>query len=90
MNLIYCTMTLDNHADALDALLRVLPHVDGAVKYMDELRLSERTEANRAKNQAFYGMMPASISQTVRMVKGLRPLSPHGAPLSTAMRPGRP
>ncbi|KRA21390.1 discoidin domain-containing protein [Lysobacter sp. Root604] len=38
------------------------PHVLGAVKYMDELRLSERTEANRAKNPAFYGMMPASIS----------------------------
>ncbi|KRD80518.1 coagulation factor 5/8 type domain-containing protein [Lysobacter sp. Root983] len=38
------------------------PHVVGAVKYMDELRLSERTEANRAKNPAFYGMMPASIS----------------------------
>ncbi|WP_157489332.1 discoidin domain-containing protein [Lysobacter sp. Root916] len=38
------------------------PHVVGAVMYMDELRLSERTEANRAKNPAFYGMMPASIS----------------------------
>ena len=38
------------------------PHVVGAVKYMDQLRLSERTEANRARNRAFYGMMPASIS----------------------------
>lgn len=38
------------------------PHVVGAVGYMDELRLSERTEANRAVNPAFYGMMPASIS----------------------------
>ncbi|MHB8913126.1 MAG: discoidin domain-containing protein, partial [Lysobacter sp.] len=38
------------------------PHVVGAVQYMDELRLSERTEANRAANPAFYGMMPASIS----------------------------
>ena len=38
------------------------PHVAGAVNYMDELRLSERTEANRAKNPAFYGLMPASIS----------------------------
>ena len=38
------------------------PHVEGAVRYMDELRLSERTEANRAKNPAFYGLMPASIS----------------------------
>jgi len=45
------------------ALLEAMwPHVVGAVKYMDELRLSERTEANRAKNPAFFGMMPASIS----------------------------
>ena len=29
---------------------------------MEKLRLSERTEANRALNPAFYGMMPASIS----------------------------
>lgn len=38
------------------------PYVQGAVKYMDQLRLSERTEANRARDPAFYGMMPASIS----------------------------
>jgi hypothetical protein len=38
------------------------PNVQGAVRYMDQLRMSERTEANRAKNPAFYGMMPASIS----------------------------
>ncbi|MGJ7903265.1 discoidin domain-containing protein [Lysobacter sp. 1R34A] len=38
------------------------PHVEKAVAYMDELRLSERTPANRALNPAFYGMMPASIS----------------------------
>ena len=45
------------------ALLEAMwPHVAGAVKYMDELRLSERTEENRAKNPAFYGLMPASIS----------------------------
>ena len=45
------------------ALLEAMwPHVVGAVTYMDELRLSERTEANRAKNPAFYGLMPASIS----------------------------
>jgi hypothetical protein len=29
---------------------------------MEKLRLSERTEANRALNPAFYGMMPVSIS----------------------------
>lgn len=38
------------------------PHVVGAVAYMDKLRLSERTDANRARHPAFYGMMPASIS----------------------------
>ena len=38
------------------------PHVVGAVAYMDKLRLSERTDANRARDPAFYGMMPASIS----------------------------
>lgn len=45
-----------------DVLEAMWPHVAGAVKYMDELRLSERTPANRARNPAFYGMMPASIS----------------------------
>jgi hypothetical protein len=45
------------------ALLETLwPHVQGAVKYMDVLRASERTEENRAKDPAFYGLMPASIS----------------------------
>lgn len=43
-------------------LRRMWPHVQGAFDYMDVLRLSERTEANRAVNAAFYGMMPASIS----------------------------
>lgn len=43
-------------------LVRMWPHVVGAYEYMEKLRLSERTEANRAVNPAFYGMMPASIS----------------------------
>ncbi len=43
-------------------LARMWPHVLGAYNYMEKLRLSERTEANRALNPAFYGMMPASIS----------------------------
>lgn len=38
------------------------PHVRGAFDYMEVLRASERTEANRVRNPAFYGMMPASIS----------------------------
>jgi F5/8 type C domain/Carbohydrate binding domain (family 11) len=43
-------------------LARMWPHVLGAYTYMEKLRLSERTEANRAVNAAFFGMMPASIS----------------------------
>lgn len=47
-----------------EELLRKLwPRVTSAVEYMDKLRLSERTEANRSGDRrAFYGMMPASIS----------------------------
>jgi hypothetical protein len=43
-------------------LAQLWPHALATVKYMDMLRLSERTEANRAVDPAFYGMMPASIS----------------------------
>lgn len=46
-----------------DAFLEAMwPHVIGAFHYMEQLRASERTEENRARNPAFYGMMPASIS----------------------------
>jgi hypothetical protein len=38
------------------------PNAVKAVAYMDQLRASERTDANRAKDPAFFGMMPASIS----------------------------
>ncbi|KAF1717751.1 coagulation factor 5/8 type domain-containing protein [Pseudoxanthomonas yeongjuensis] len=43
-------------------LRKMWPHVLGAWTYMEKLRQRERTEANRALNPAFYGMMPASIS----------------------------
>ena len=43
-------------------LEKMWPHVLGAFEYMEKLRLSERTEANRARNPAFYGLMPVSIS----------------------------
>ena len=43
-------------------LERMWPHVEAAYGYMEQLRLSERTAANRRRNRAFYGMMPASIS----------------------------
>ncbi|MGH8025118.1 MAG: discoidin domain-containing protein, partial [Pseudoxanthomonas sp.] len=45
-----------------EMLAGMWPHVLGAYEYMEKLRLSERTEANRAVNPAFYGMMPVSIS----------------------------
>ncbi|MBN8223720.1 MAG: discoidin domain-containing protein [Xanthomonadales bacterium] len=45
-----------------DFLERMWPHVAGAFAYMEELRASERTEENRERDPAFYGMMPASIS----------------------------
>ncbi|MCG8276639.1 discoidin domain-containing protein [Stenotrophomonas sp. NLF4-10] len=46
-----------------DAFLqRMWPHVQGAWRYMEKLRLDERTEENHARNPGFYGMMPASIS----------------------------
>ena len=43
-------------------LAAMWPHVRGAFEYMEQLRLSERTDVNRKLNPAFYGMMPASIS----------------------------
>jgi hypothetical protein len=36
------------------------PHVDKATRYMDELRASERSEANRGSEK--YGLLPPSIS----------------------------
>ncbi|MEO6688940.1 MAG: coagulation factor 5/8 type domain-containing protein, partial [Dokdonella sp.] len=39
------------------------PHIDAAVRYMDTLRASERTAANRVpERESFFGLMPASIS----------------------------
>ncbi|WP_040673563.1 hypothetical protein [Rhodanobacter spathiphylli] len=41
-------------------LLRLWPHIERTVAYVDALRASERTPANRGT--ALYGLMPASIS----------------------------
>lgn len=43
-------------------LERMWPHVLAAWTYMESLSLGERTAANRARDPAFHGMMPASIS----------------------------
>lgn len=60
--LVYAVAELYRYTGDRELLEAMWPHVVGAVKYMDELRLGERTEANQASNPAFYGMMPASIS----------------------------
>src|SRR3546814_19981860 len=39
-------------------LAKMWPHVLGAFESMEKLRLSERTEENRALKPEFYGMMP--------------------------------
>ena len=44
-------------------LRRYWPNVQAAVRYMDTLRAGERSAANRVpERDAFYGLMPASIS----------------------------
>lgn len=47
-----------------EALLeRMWPHVEGAIRYMDALRSSERAEANLSEERRpQYGLMPPSIS----------------------------
>jgi hypothetical protein len=51
------------YTNDIEMLRTLWPRVVKAVAYMDKLRLSERTEANRAgERRAFYGLMPASIS----------------------------
>lgn len=46
-----------------ELLRKMWPRVVNAVAFMDKLRQSERTEANKqGDRRAFYGLMPASIS----------------------------
>jgi hypothetical protein len=46
-----------------ELLQQMWPRVVKAVAYMDQLRMSERIDANReGARRAFYGLMPASIS----------------------------
>ncbi|MBP6749285.1 MAG: discoidin domain-containing protein, partial [Xanthomonadaceae bacterium] len=60
--LIFAIADYARHTGDEAFLRRMWPHVRGAFDYMEVLRASERTEANRALNPAFYGMMPVSIS----------------------------
>ncbi len=51
------------YTDDAALLHQLWPRVRKAVAYMDQLRLSERTELNRTgERAAFYGLMPPSIS----------------------------
>jgi hypothetical protein len=60
--LLFATAEVYRYGGNRKLLEDMWPHVIGAVNYMDRSRLGERTEANRASNPAFYGLMPASIS----------------------------
>ena len=60
--LIYSVAELYRYGGDRALLTAMWTHVQGAVRYMEQLRLSERTEANRRLDPAFYGLMPASIS----------------------------
>lgn len=60
--LIYNIAEYWRHTGDTAFLQAMWPHVQGAWKYMEQLRLSERTEENRARHPGFYGMMPVSIS----------------------------
>lgn len=60
--LVYSVAELYRYTGDRALLEHFWPNVQAAVRYMDRLRLSERTEANRDRDPAFYGMMPASIS----------------------------
>ncbi|MGE8225223.1 MAG: discoidin domain-containing protein [Stenotrophomonas sp.] len=60
--LIYTIAEYWRHTGDTAFLQQMWPHLQMAWNYMEQLRLSERTEENRARNAGFYGMMPASIS----------------------------
>ncbi len=60
--LIYTVAELYRYTGDKALLQAMWPHVEGAVRYMEGLRRSERTQANRNSNPAFHGLMPASIS----------------------------
>lgn len=60
--LIYAIAEQYRYGGNRELLQSMWPRVQGAVRYMDALRRSERTEAQRAQHPELYGLMPASIS----------------------------
>jgi hypothetical protein len=54
---------LYRYTNDLNLLKQLWPRVQKTVEYMEQLRLSERTQTNMTpERRAFYGLMPASIS----------------------------
>ena len=60
---IFSVAELWRHTGDLALLQSLWPPVDAAARYMEQLRQSERSAANRLPGrEAFWGLMPASIS----------------------------
>jgi hypothetical protein len=61
--LIFLAAELYRYTGDRRRLEEMWPHVEGAVRYLETLRQSERTDANLTPaRRAFYGLLPASIS----------------------------
>jgi hypothetical protein len=60
---IFLVQEIDRYTHDRAWLQAMWPHVEAAIRYVERLRQSERTDANLAPpRRAFYGLMPASIS----------------------------
>ncbi len=61
--LIYLAAEVYRYTHDRELLAAVWPHLEAAVRYMEQLRQSERTPANQAADRrAYYGLLPRSIS----------------------------
>ena len=61
--LLFLAATVYRYTNDRALLASQWPHLAAAARYLEELRQSERTDANLTPaRRAFYGMMPASIS----------------------------
>ncbi|MCU6499403.1 discoidin domain-containing protein [Rugamonas sp. A1-17] len=61
--LIFLAAELYRYTQDKAALAAAWPRMDAAARYMESLRQSERTDANRtAERRSLFGLMPASIS----------------------------
>jgi hypothetical protein len=59
---IYTVAEIYRHGGDKQLLAEMWPRVQSAARYMDELRASERTDAQKREHPELYGLMPASIS----------------------------